>query len=335
MKQELLHSPKKILLIKLRKLGDVLSTTPAARQIRILYPRAEIHFLTEPLGASIYKYSKKVDRVITLSREPSWIEYIRLCIKVRSEKYDIIVDFYDHNKTALIAMLSGSKHIFGFSKTGERTLAYNHVFKLTENDTKYVYSANHQLKLIKELGANTIDNKVEFEITDEVRNQAEEFALRNKINDKTIAFCVLSERSMAQVPVSLLIDIGNHLLVNGFSLYFVYGPNEKHLAQKVYDQMTNKEACLIDFDVPSIPVQRAILEHCCLFVGNDGGNKHLAVAADIPTIGLFYSDQPPVWTPDDKSRHRYIQTRENYEALEEFIKLFSQWSYDKLAFLGN
>ena len=335
MKQELLHSPKKILLIKLRKLGDVVSTTPAARQIRRLYPNADIHFLTEPLGANIYKYSKNVDRVLILKREPSWFEYIRLCLKVRRENYDIIVDFYDHNKTALIAILSGTKYRFGFSKTGKRTLAYNHVVRLTEDDARYVYSANHQLKLIKELGADTLDNKVEFEINNEVKNKAEEFVSKHNIHEKTIAFCVLSERSFAQVPIDFLIKIGNYLVEQGYVLYFVYGPNEKDLAMKVHEHIDQKNSCIINYEVPTVAEQRGIFEHCCLFVGNDGGNKHIATASNISTIGLFYSDNPLVWTPEDRSKHRYLQTKENSKAFEEFEQLFSQWSYEKQVFVGD
>ena len=45
---------KKILVIQLRKIGDVITTTPAVRQIRKQYPDAQIDFLTENLGSNVY-----------------------------------------------------------------------------------------------------------------------------------------------------------------------------------------------------------------------------------------------------------------------------------------
>lgn len=325
--------PKKILLIKLRKLGDVLSTTPVARQLRNLYPDAEITFLTEPLGANVYKHSTYIDHLLILSRKPSWVEYVKMIFKVTRSNFDLVIDFYDHNKTALITLFSGAKYRYGFSKTGKRTLSYNRVVSLTTDDAKNVYCANHQLKLTSALGTSINDNLVEIKVNDEVRKRGREFVKVNKIGGNTIGFCVLSERALAQVSVELFIKIGDYLVGNGFSLYFIYGPNEKHLAQKVYDKMENKDACIIDYEVPTVVEQRVILEACCLYVGNDGGNKHLAVAAGIPTIGLFYSDQPLVWTPEDRTLHRFLQTKENENAFEEFKDLFSKWSFEEGKFI--
>lgn len=332
MQNKVLIIPKNILIIKLRKLGDVLATTPAVRQLRILYPDAKITVLTEPLGAKIYEHSSHIDELLILKYKPTISEFISIGWRVFRGKYDLVIDFYFHSKTALLTRISGARYRFGYSKSGKSTWAYNFVTQLTMHDITKVYCVNHQLKLIESLGVDYTDNTIEFEIADEIRLQAQQFANSNNFTSKTIAFCALSERADAQVPVDLLIKIGNYLLNQGYNLYFVYGPNEKHLALRVYNHLEDKSRCIIDYEVPTVAEQCAIFESCCLYVGNDGGNKHMATAAGISTIGIFYRDNPPVWTAEDTSKHRFLQSNNNSNAFEEFKEIFSNWSFEKREF---
>ena len=163
MREAISISPNRILVIKLRKLGDVLSTTPALRQIRELYPEAEITFLTEPLGSKVYEHSSVVNHLLILSRKPSASEYIGMCFKIFRIRFDLVIDLYFHSKTALFTLMSGSKYRFGFSKTGKPTWAYNYTAQLTEHDRTKVYCTNHQLKLIEPLGIDYTDNKVDWD----------------------------------------------------------------------------------------------------------------------------------------------------------------------------
>lgn len=323
-------NPSRILIIKLRKLGDIICSTPIVRQIKSLYPEAEITFLTEPLGTNVYRDSSYVDHLLVLNRKPSAGEYLKMCYKIFNMKFDLVLDLYFHNKTALITRLSGAKYRFGFSKSGGKTLAYNFT---VQPSSEIKYSAKRQLKLIQALGGNYEDSDAAFEISEVAKNRGKQFAQKHNFTNKTIAFCVLSERSIAQVSTDLLVSIGNYLIGEGFDLYFVYGPNEKNKALKVYNKMENKEKCLIDYEIPTITEQRAIFEQCSMYVGNDGGNKHLATTASIPTIGLFYSDNPLIWTPEDRNRHNFLQTKNNENSFDEFKALFSSYSFEKETFL--
>jgi ADP-heptose:LPS heptosyltransferase len=47
----------------------------------------------------------------------------------------------------------------------------------------------------------------------------------------------------------------------------------------------------------------ACLKRCRLFIGNDGGPKHLAVAVETPTLTLFGAEPSEFWTPPADSRH--------------------------------
>lgn len=329
------HNPKKILILKLRKLGDVLLTTPAIRQLNKLYPQAEITIITEPLGAQVFKNSSSVNRVWIIHRNPTTIDFIKLCYKVYKERFDIVIDFYHHNKTALITNFSRAPHRYGFAKGNKKPFSYNHSVALTDENYTHDYTALHNLKLTETLGTNYEDLKLEFDIDQVTKDYGTSFAKEYKFTDKVIAFCVQSERADAQVSQELLADVGNWLIAKGYDLYFVYGPGERELTSPVYDKIINKNKCIIDYTMPTVPQVRAIFEHCFMYIGNDGGNKHIAVAVNRPSIGFFNGDRPNVWTPSNSSKHRYLQTLDNLDALDSFKKIFNGWSSSNNQFKMN
>ncbi len=316
--------PQKVLVIKLKKLGDVLATTPSVRQLKQLYPQAGITFLSEPLGAQVYEFSSHIKEVWILPRKPTVLEYLKMVKKVNQGKFDVIIDLYHHNKTALMAMFSGAKYRLGFTKENEKVWSYNYTVSLTAHEKAVVNRTHHQLKLTNLIGTNYNDDVIEFEINEQTKSFGKEFSNTYNLELNTIAFCVQSERIDAQVPIELWVKIGNYLIEQGKKLLFIYGPGEKEKANIVSQQLNNKDVCIIDYSVPKIAETRAILEYCAMYVGNDGGNKHLAVAAEISTIGLFYGDSPTVWTPN-KPQHRYLQTKDNDSVFDDFVKIYEGW----------
>jgi ADP-heptose:LPS heptosyltransferase len=324
----------KILILKLRKLGDVLNITPAVRQLRELYPNAEITIISEPLGAQVFEFSHNVDRIWVLKRNPTYVDYLKLCYKVYKQHFDIVIDFYHHNKTALITNLSRATHRLGYAYAEEKkALSYNKTVHLTTDDRTKRYSVLHHLKLTKMLGTNSNDFEIEFPVSESVISFGKNFANNHDFTNKTIAFCCQSERATAQVSQDLFVQIGNYLTDRGYFIYFIYGPGEKDMATIVYENMSKTSSCLIDYEVPTIAQVRSILENCLMYIGNDGGNKHLAITAGIPTLSLFIGDCPEVWTPPQPAKHRFIQTKNNLTCFQDFEKIFESWSTTENKFI--
>lgn len=335
MKNLLNYIPQKILLIKLKKLGDVIGTTPITRQLRALFPNAEITFLTEPLGAHVYENSPRIDHLWVLSRKPSALEYLNFCYKIYKNKFDLVIDLYDHNKTALFTLVSFANHRLGFAKIGKSPISYNHTVTLSHTERISTNRIHHQLRLTSVLGTNLEDQTLEFEISDSLRKFGIEFSANYNFTSKTIAFCVQSERKFAQAPHDFFVKVGNYLLIKGYKLYFVYGPNERRNAVKVYNDMSDKSNCIINYEIPTVSQVRAIFENCVMYVGNDGGNKHIAMTAGICTIGFFYGDNPVVWTPNEPQKHRYLQTKNNENSFKDFVALIKNWDYNMQVFNSN
>ena len=284
---------QKILIIQLRQLGDVMMTTPVVRQLRKLFPAAQIDFMTEKLGSNVYRFNSHISNLKIIPRKTGVVEMFRLTNELRNEKYDLVVDCFSNPKSAQITFLTGARERIGFALRW-RGYAYSQTVKL---DNHLEYSAVSKLRLIEKFGADLQDFKIELPVSAEHHLKATQFAENLGFDNKTIAFCTVSRRDYKVWNPDYFAEAGDWLIARGYKLFFVYGPGEKDLALDVYNRLQNKDNTIIDYPMPDVLELRAILEKCVLYVGNDGGNKHLAICAGIPTVTVFGSIRWQNWTP--------------------------------------
>ncbi|HNY49691.1 MAG TPA: glycosyltransferase family 9 protein [Smithella sp.] len=284
---------QKILVIQLRQLGDVLMTTPVVRQLRKIYPAAQIDFLTEKLGANVYRYNPHVNNLKIIPRKAGVWDIFLLTNALRKEKYDLTVDCFSNPKSAQITFLSAARESVGFALRF-RAYAYSQSLKLKSHPE---YAAISKLRLIEKFGADLNDFRIELPVSSTHYAMAGQFANRLGFDDKTVAFCAVSRRDYKVWNPDHFARVGDWLIGRGYKLFLVYGPGEKDLALNVYHRLQNKSKAIIDYPMPDILELRAILEKCVLYVGNDGGNKHVAICAGIPTVTVFGSIRWQSWTP--------------------------------------
>lgn len=296
------HIHQKILVIQLRQLGDVLMTTPVVRELRRLFPLAEIHFLTEELGSQVLLSNQNINKVILCPKKPGITEISKLILSLYKEKYDLVVDCFSNPRSAFISWGTRAQKRIGFRFSG-RKYAYTH---LMDGAGLKEYSAQTKLRLIENLGANIKNSRIEFPIPNELKQFATDFFKPFAIQRKMVAFNVISRRSYKIWAPEQFIQVGDWLTKKGYFLFFVFGPGERELAQKVYDGLAEKQYALIDYKTRTIPEFRALLENCCLYFGNDGGIKHLAVCAGIPTFTVFQNVSWVNWTPPHSQKDFHI-----------------------------
>jgi ADP-heptose:LPS heptosyltransferase len=282
----------KILCIQLRQMGDTIMTTPAVRQLRALYPQAEIVFMSEELGANVYLNNPRISRLWIIPRNCSKWAFIKLLLSVYKERFDLTIDFQSGAKSAQIAFASRAKERIGFNFRIRRLVYTRRV--IIDGDE---YAARSKNRLIAHLGGDLYDDATEFFVDSNALQTAKAFADKYDFGDNTIAFCVVSRREYKLLDPSFWAEVGDGLIAAGYKLWFVYGRGEKAMANAVFERLKRQECAIIDYDIPSVQELRAILERCALYLGNDGGSKHLSVAAQIGTVTVFSFVRAVNWTP--------------------------------------
>ncbi|HZS94829.1 MAG TPA: hypothetical protein VFA78_08535, partial [Chloroflexota bacterium] len=157
------EAPRRILVIRLDLLGDVLYSLSTVLGLREVYPEAEIDMLVLPYAASVARASSAPDRVIEFDSNRirsvrglldagTWREYFAAWRSVRSRRYDVVISLTGRT-ASLIAVLSGARRRLGYA-------AEAYPFTLTDAvpGGRFVWrmpEAEYVMRLLEPLGIRT------------------------------------------------------------------------------------------------------------------------------------------------------------------------------------
>jgi ADP-heptose:LPS heptosyltransferase len=292
----------RILVIQLRKLGDTLMSTPLIRQLARLHPDARIDVLCEPGNACILQHNRHVTTIHTLPRDAGAARFLRLAARLRSKRYDLVVDAQSLPKTALLAWVSGAPRRLGFDKRWRRRL-YTHPYMPPDVE----YAATHKLRLLQDDCVDVNDVALDFPVDTRTSSEAEAFC-RRWFRPPVAAICGVSQTGSRIWPAAKFATVADRLAARGFQPYIIYGPGEESDARAIAEQM--RHPALIDYPLLSFPVLKETIRACSLMVAVNGGPMHLATAAGTPCVKLFEVDwMASIWNPPQRPDMRFVATR--------------------------
>ena len=294
----------KLLLIQLRRIGDVMMTTPAVRALRKTFPEANISFLTETPSDQIYKHNPHVDHLLVYPKNKSIWELIKFYRHIRLQNYDCVLDFQGNPRTAFLSFFSGSKFRIGFDFKGRRW-AYHRNVGLPSEST---YSAMHKMKLLELLGAESSGLELEMEYSPSDEEDASKFleSLGAQSGRLQVSVSPVSRQPYKVWPAGHFATLTDWLIESfDAQVYFLHGPGEDHFIDAVQEKM--KHNSMPSLGVPNLIQTRALLSKMDLHFGNDNGLRHLAIAAGIPSLGVFGKPTAVSWTPPEQTMHRSVE----------------------------
>ena len=301
-----MNHPKKILVIQLRRIGDVLMCTPALRALRTRYKDSHIAFLTEKESFDLLSLNPHLDEVIVLDKKryKNPLYSLTKIYKVRKNSFDLVIDFLGTPRSSYFSLLSGAKCRVGYDYRFRRHF-YNVVIK---NNQTPQYAALSRLEALKILGIENSEVKLDFFISDQARFFAQKFFEENKIapQNLTISISPTSRRHYRRWALERYAQLADWLISQfDAKIILVWGPGEKDVVEQVKRLM--KKDPIISWETKNLFELGAILEKCDLHIGNDNGAKHIAVAMGKPTITIYGPQNPISWTYPDLSRHKFLK----------------------------
>jgi heptosyltransferase-1 len=145
---------RRILVVRLGAMGDIIHTLPAAASLKHSYPGSHLTWIVEPRWIPLLEDNPFIDRIAVLRRDSlsgiftSWRE-------LRSDSYDLAVDFQGLFKSGLVASASHASRIFGFHRTQlrERIAAF---FYSDQVLTRAAHVVDRNLELATAAGATSL-----------------------------------------------------------------------------------------------------------------------------------------------------------------------------------
>jgi len=297
------YTPKKILIIQLKQIGDVLMSTPTIRALATNSEDWQVDLLTQSPANQVMECNPHLRKVWLFPRK-SKKEQLALVGSIRQEGYQVVIDFQGSPKSALIALLSKAPIRLGFPLRG-RSLAYTETIKAPE---EIKYSAWQKLFFLTQLGIHSSDSKLEIYVNQKDREQADKILKQLQIDTskKLISISPVSRRDYKVWPPEKFAVICDYLIKTyQVQILFLWGPGEYDFVDAVRKGM--KQEALPDYEIPTLRETYALLERMDLHLGNDNGPMHFAIAAGLPTIAIFGKPHAWNWTPPKSKKHIAIE----------------------------
>lgn len=294
------------MIIQLRRIGDVLLSTPVIRALRTHFPKSHIAFLTERESSDLLALNPYLDEVIILERERyrNPLYSLKKIWQIRKKGFDLVIDLLGNPRTAYISFLSGARHRMGHDLPWRRFF-YN---ILIRNDGKPKYSATQKLEALKPLGVDALGAKPDFLVPEEARRFAQRFLEEEGTDGERLIISIspTSRRHFRRWHLERFAQLSDWLISRfQATVVLVWGPGEKGVVEKLESLMKHKPS--ISPKTEDLFQLGAILQSCDLHIGNDNGTKHVAVAVGTPTITIYGPQNPINWTYPEPSRHKFLK----------------------------
>ncbi len=315
------NSLKKILIINIFGIGDVLFTTPMIRNIKESIPDAFIGYMcnqrafpvleNNPLINKFYIYEKDDWRkVYRQSKVRCFQDAVRFMGGVRQEGYDAVFDLSLDKYMSACTGLIGIKERIGFYYKRRGVFLTT---RIPINGFEKKHVVEHYLDLLETQGLTTAHKRLEVYVRDRDRAWVEHrLAAEGIARGESVVGLIpgggaswgrdARYRRWAPERHAQLAD----KTVEKFSVKVILmgDADEKDLGQRLTAAMRHRPLNLIG--ATTLGQYLALLERCRLVIVNDGGPLHMAVAAGAPTVSLIATVDESVYGPYPREGHRVV-----------------------------
>jgi ADP-heptose:LPS heptosyltransferase len=290
---------RRVLLVRLRSIGDAVLTTPSLFALRRFLPHAELDILLEDWVAPVLEGSDLVDRVISIPKA-STSGRARVAREIRSHHYDVVYNLHGGTTATFLTRATGAKYRVGFAHYQYARL-HNHVSpsSLEVWQRQTLHSAEQQLALIGWTGVPVTDRPT-------TRLAVTEAALASaaqKLRDVGFegfdgsAFALLHPAAAfdtKQWAVENFSAVAAKLQERGLTPVAITSSKE---AATLETLKTLSPVRVFGVNNLSLPEVTALSSRAHLFVGNDSGIAHIAAATGTPCVVIFGSSNRNHWRP--------------------------------------
>ena len=301
----------RILVIRFMAIGDVVITSSLCSSLRKSFPQAEIHYLMHEVSGQLFDLHPDIDKVITLSQaeRKNPIKYLRKAWAISRQNYDIIIDTSSTQKSEFISLFSRKTEYRIGREKRRGGFSYSHKVPVKELGGDKISQRMAMLKPLKDAGFD-IQEVPEMSL---YFSQREKDELRRRMTEQGIdftrpvfAFSVSSKESQKMWCLTEMCETISHCLTKHNAQIVLYGglPHERVDIDKVYNMLGQPKDVFTHVSSPSLRELGALLSNCDMFIGNEGGPRHIAHAVGVPSATVFspyFSHHE--WLPGKGKRH--------------------------------
>lgn len=279
-------NPRRVLIVKLSAIGDVLHAMPTAVALRRALPEAEIAWAVEGRAGDLLDGHPAVDRVIRLPR--GWLKSPRTVWKVRetmrSFAADVAIDLQGLLKSGLVSWFSGAGMRIGHAAPEAREWSWLTSTHRVTATAAHVVDRN--LQLLEPLGIVPGEPRFDLPRSPTARLAVNEWWRSLALPDAPAVINPGAGWTSKLWPPERFGAVARLLgRRHGLVSLIVWGGDAERTAAERIVEEAGGEAVLAP--ATSLPELAEVAARARVFISSDTGPLHLAAAAGTPCVGLF------------------------------------------------
>jgi lipopolysaccharide heptosyltransferase II len=299
-------SVRKLLVIRLRSIGDTVLTTPSLVALRRFLPHTSIDILLEDWVAPVLEGSPLVDRVISIPRHSNAAR-ARIARELHRTGYDVVYNLHGGTTATLLTRASGARQRAGYAHYQYARL-HNHVAPSPQEiwSRPTLHSAEQQLALIGWTGVPVSDRPAtQLTVTEKAARSVAAKLAAHKIDSEPVALIhPAAAFETKQWPSENFARVIDEVATRGLTPVVIVAPKENQVLDRVVQQSSAPVIGLTDLSLPEVT---ALAARAQLFVGNDSGIAHMAAAVNTPCVVVFGSSNVAHWRPWTTNKNEVVR----------------------------
>lgn len=291
---------RRVLVVRLRSIGDTVLATPSLFALRRFLPDVQIDILLEGWVAPVLAGSDLINRVITIPPESNTAR-ARVARELRAARYDVVYNLHGGTTATLLTRATGAKHRVGFEHYQYARL-HNHSApsSLQIWQRPKLHSVEQQLALIGWTGVPVTDRPPTILAVTEgaCRSVSEKLGDAGcESFDSREPFAIIHPAAAfetKQWATDKFARVAEELAARGLPAIAIAAPQEAQMLDALVSKTSARIAAVANLSLPEIT---ALASRARLFVGNDSGIAHIAAAVGAPCVVIFGSSNRTHWRP--------------------------------------
>jgi ADP-heptose:LPS heptosyltransferase len=289
-------SAKKILLVRLDYIGDVVMTSPSFSFMRHRFPKAEITLLTNPSAKSLFSKDPRIDEIDTFNWPWGHLrtnnrfnflllrELLQLVFRLRRQKFDLMVDFRGDMRFGLLfGVFTGAKVLVSNSRSGNKfMLDYASEYDASKHELE------RTLDVLACFGEVPVVSYPEIFLSEEAKLLAtkhlEELLGTNSLKGLAI-IAPFSSKDIKSWPLPYFEAVIKHLLTLDYKVVIVGTKEDQENSASLASSFSSKVYSLAG--KTSLTELAWMTSISALVVGVDTGVLHIASCFDTPIVAIF------------------------------------------------
>ncbi len=291
---------QRILLTRLKFIGDIVLTTPIIRSVRAACPDATIAYLGEKHAVSLLQGNPHLDEILAFDfGRPTILEQTRVVWALRRRRFDLVIDLFNNPRSALLSYATGARVRVGLERKGRGALYTLRV----RDDGRPKTPVEFHNQFLRLAGIPPSAARTELFLAPDERASIQ--ALLPEGTGPLIGLHPGASWPAKRWPAERFALLADHLAAAGRRVVVTAGPHDGETIRRMLDMSASPPHVL-----PLVPLRHlaAAISRCDVFVSNDAGPMHIAAALGVPTVGIFGPGEENIWFPYDPAQgHRALR----------------------------